>query len=76
MVDGENYHNEIVLKNAKVTPPAAPTKNGYVFEGWTIDGNSVVTLNAYTVTQNVTFTAKFTKQYSVVFKYEDTTLKN
>lgn len=76
MVDGENYHNEIVLKNAKVTPPAAPTKNGYVFEGWTIDGNSVVNLNAYTVTQNVTFTAKFTKQYSVVFKYEDTTLKN
>lgn len=76
MVDGENYHNEIVLKNAKVTPPAAPTKNGYVFEGWTIDGNSVVNLTAYTVTQNVTFTAKFTKQYSVVFKYEDTTLKN
>lgn len=76
MVDGENYHNEIVLKNANVTPPAAPTKNGYVFEGWTIDGNSVVNLNAYAVTQNVTFTAKFTKQYSVVFKYEDTTLKN
>ena len=76
MVDGENYHNEIVLKNANVTPPAAPTKNGYVFEGWTIDGNSVVNLTAYTVTQNVTFTAKFTKQYSVVFKYEDTTLKN
>lgn len=76
MVDGENYHNEIVLKNANVTPPAAPTKNGYVFEGWTTDGNSVVNLNSYTVTQNVTFTAKFTKQYSVVFKYEDTTLKN
>ncbi len=76
MVDGENYHNEIVLKNANVTPPAAPTKNGYVFEGWTIDGNSVVNLTNYTVTQNVTFTAKFTKQYSVVFKYEDTTLKN
>jgi len=76
MVDGENYHNEIVLKNAKVTPPAAPTKNGYVFEGWTIDGNTPVNLTTYTVTQNVTFTAKFTKQYSVVFKYEDTTLKN
>lgn len=75
-VDGENYHNEIVLKDSKVTPPAAPTKTGYVFEGWTTDGNSVVNLNTYTVTQNVTFTAKFTKQYSVVFKYEDTTLKN
>ena len=76
MVDGENYHNEIVLKNAQVTAPAVPTKNGYVFEGWTIDGNTPVNLTTYTVTQNVTFTAKFTKQYSVVFKYEDTTLKN
>ncbi len=75
-VDGANYHNEIVLKNAKVTPPAAPTKNGYVFDGWTIDGNTPVNLTTYTVTQNVTFTAKFTKQYSVVFKYEETTLKN
>lgn len=76
MVDGENYHNEIVLKNAKVTPPTAPTKTGYMFEGWTTDGNNVVNLTAYTVTQNVTFTAKFTKLYSVVFKYEETTLKN
>lgn len=76
MVDGENYHNEIVLKNANVTPPAAPTKTGYMFEGWTTDGNNIVNLTAYTVTQNVTFTAKFTKLYSVVFKYEDTTLKN
>jgi len=75
-VDGENYHNAIILKNANITPPAAPTKNGYVFEGWTIDGNSVVNLTTYTVTQNVTFTAKFTKLYSVVFKYEETTLKN
>lgn len=74
-VDGENYHNEIVLKNANVTPPAAPTKSGYVFEGWTTDGNNVINLTAYTVTQNVTFTAKFTKLYSVVFKYEETTLK-
>ena len=75
MVDGENRSNQIVLKDSKVTPPANPTKNGYVFDGWTIDGNNVVNLNTYTVTQNVTFTAKFTKQHSVVFKYEDTTLK-
>ena len=46
-----------------------------MFEGWTLDGNNVVDLTTYTVTQNVTFTAKFTKLYSVIFKYEDTTLK-
>ncbi len=75
MVDGANHNSQIVLKDAKVTIPANPSKNGYVFEGWTLDGNSVVNLANYTVTQNVTFTAKFTKLYSVVFKYEDTTLK-
>ena len=75
IVDGTNHNSQIVVKDSKITVPAAPTKNGYVFEGWTIDGNSVVNLTNYTVTQNVTFTAKFTKLYSVVFKYEDTTLK-
>lgn len=74
MVDGENYHNEIVVKNSHITPPAEPQKAGYVFGGWTINGNAVVDFETYTVTQNVTFTAKFVKLYSVVFKYEETTL--
>ena len=76
MVDGANHNSQIVLKDGKVTIPTNPAKSGYIFEGWTLDGNNVVNLASYTVTQNVTFTAKFTKQYSVVFKYEDTTLKN
>lgn len=75
MVEGGNYENRILVENSTVTPLSAPTKNGYVFDGWTLDGNSVVNLAGYTVTQNVTFTAKFTKLYSVIFKYEDTTLK-
>ncbi len=75
MSDGANHNSQIVLKDAKVSVPTNPTKNGYVFDGWTLDGNNVVNLADYTVTQNVTFTAKFTKLYSVVFKYEDTTLK-
>ena len=74
MVDGENYHNEIVVKDSHITPPAEPQKAGYVFDGWTIGGNAVVDFETYTVTQNVTFTAKFVKLYSVVFKYEETTL--
>ena len=74
MVDGENYHNEIVVKDSHITPPAEPQKAGYVFGGWTINGNAVVDFETYTVTQNVTFTAKFVKLYSVVFKYEETTL--
>ena len=75
MVDGVNHNSQIVLKDAKVNIPTNPTKNGFVFEGWTLDGNSVVNLADYKITQNTTFTAKFTKLYSVMFKYEDTTLK-
>lgn len=75
MVDGVNHNSQIVLKDAKVNIPTNPTKNGFVFEGWTLDGNSVVNLANYKITQNTTFTAKFTKLYSVMFKYEDTTLK-
>lgn len=74
MVDGENYHNEIAVKGSHITPPAEPQKAGYVFGGWTTGGNAVVDFETYTITQNVTFTAKFVKLYSVVFKYEETTL--
>lgn len=73
MVDGENYNNQIVLKDGIVTVPDIPVKTGYVFDGWLLDGITV-DLNAYKVTQNVTFTAKFAKLYSVIFRYEDTTL--
>ena len=76
MVDGANHNSQILVKGSKVTPPANPSKSGYVFEGWTIDGNTIVDFTSYTVTQNVTFTAKFTKLYSVIFKFEDSTLSN
>ena len=76
VVEDENYHNVIVLKDSVAPVPTAPTKAGYEFDGWTLDGNSVVDMSRYTITQNTTFTAKFTKLYSVIFKYEDTTLAN
>ena len=76
MVDGVNHNNQIVLKDSIVSVPSAPTKSGYVFDGWTIDGNNVIDLTNYAITQNTTFTAKFTKLYSVVFKYEDITLSS
>lgn len=76
VVEDENYHNVLVLKDSVAPVPSAPTKAGYEFDGWTLDGNSVVDMSRYTITQNTTFTAKFTKLYSVIFKYEDTTLAN
>ena len=75
MSDGANYNSQIVLKGEVADMPTQPSKNGYVFDGWTIDGNSVVDVANYKITQNTTFTAKFTRLYSVVFKYEESTLK-
>lgn len=75
MNDGVNYNSQIVLKGEVANTPIQPTKSGYVFDGWTLDGNNVVDVANYSITQNTTFTAKFTRLYSVVFKYEDATLK-
>jgi uncharacterized repeat protein (TIGR02543 family) len=74
MADGENHHSQIVVKDETVSLPSEPIKSGYVFEGWTLDGNTVLDLTEYEVNQHTTFIAKFTKLYSVVFKFEDITL--
>lgn len=76
IVEGENYGSQIVLKGETASIPAAPTKSGYVFDGWSLDGNIVDDIENYEIMQNVTFTARFTKLYSVIFKYEETTLAN
>ena len=71
MVDDEEYDSEIVTENGHATLPEAPTKAGYEFDGWTINGNTVVDVNSTTITSNTTFHAKFTKLHTVTFKYED-----
>ena len=53
MVDGENYKNEILVKDSHITPPAEPKKTGYVFDGWTINGSTVIDFDSYTVTQKL-----------------------
>lgn len=74
VVDEENYNNQIIVKNEKANVPADPTKAGYVFDGWTLDGKTVVDVANYSIAQNTNFVAKFSKLYSVIFKYEDTTI--
>ena len=39
--------------------PENPTKNGYNFVGWSVDGSTVVAIESYTITQNTTFIAVF-----------------
>jgi uncharacterized repeat protein (TIGR02543 family) len=61
-VDGNAVSSQQVLSGGNATPPANPTKTGYIFDGW--DGS-------YTnVTSNRTVTAKWKEQvqyYTVTF---------
>jgi len=74
--DGENIQSSIMVKDSKITPPEAPIKVGYVFEGWTVDGSLIINFDTYSVNQNVTFTAKYVKQYLVKFEYEGTVISS
>ncbi len=74
IVEGENYNNQIIVKDNKANIPADPTKAGYVFDYWTLDGTTEIDVTNYNITQNTNFVAKFSKLYSVIFKYEDTTI--
>lgn len=76
MVDGESIQSSIMLKDSKLTPPEPPIKAGYTFEGWTIDGSLIIDFETYTVNQNVTFTAKYIRQYTVTFEYDGTLISN
>lgn len=74
-VDGnENYSAQIVEKGQRVQSlPSTPTKPGYAFDGWTLNGVDVVDPLQYTIDRNVVFEAKFTQVFDVTFKYEDET---
>ena len=68
IVDNEEYNSQIVVENGFATLPEEPTKNGYKFSGWSINGVDIVeNISSTAVTQNVTYQAIFAKLYSVTF---------
>ena len=67
MVDNAEYDSQVVTENGFATLPSAPSKAGYEFDGWAINGNIVVDVDSKEVTQNVTYTAVFTKLHTVTF---------
>ena len=73
--DGATYNSQIIAKNNKVSIPSNPTKQGYEFDGWTIDGSNIVNLTTYSITENTTFVAKFTKIHTVTFIHEDNVIE-
>ena len=66
-VDGKTYKTVSVKENTKVSKPTNPTKKGYKFVEWQLDGKSF-DFNTK-ITEEITLTAKFeeTKSYTVKF---------
>lgn len=59
--ESEAYNDIIVMENESVTLPAAPTREGYIFGGWS-NGTDVFNAgDVVTVTSDMTFTAQWAK---------------
>ena len=67
MVDGTVYKTIPVNENTAVTKPTNPTKKGYIFVEWQLDGSAYDFSNK--VTSEITLTAKFEEKttYTVTF---------
>lgn len=60
-VDGVRHATAKVKEGEKITSEISnPSKEGYTFNGW-YEGETLIDLATYTVTKDVTFEAKFTK---------------
>ena len=75
-VDSEEENSQFVIRDGFAVAPTNPTKDGYEFDGWTINGVDVINVSEYEISQDTTFIAKFTKLYNVTFIYEDDTLSS
>ena len=56
-----------ITGSGAITLPAAPTKAGYEFAGWLLDGTTYAAGDTYTLASDVTFTAQWNQIYTVTF---------
>lgn len=70
--DNEGTRTTAIIDNGtKLTAPAAPTKEGYRFDGWYYDNNGGKAkwdFDAGTVTRAMTLTAEWVQTYTVTFE--------
>lgn len=67
---GSPISSETVVEGNKVTQPSNPTKEGYTFNSWTLNGSSYNFNNA--VKDNITLVAKWTqKDYTITVTKAD-----
>lgn len=69
--NGGTKTTKTIAKDVKLTAPAAPTKEGYRFDGWYYDNNGGKAkwdFDAGTVTRAMTLTAEWVQTYTVTFE--------
>lgn len=70
MANGAVYSSATYAEGAEIAAPATPpTKDGYTFAGWSLDGTNVVTFPQTMGTADVTYTAVFVEnaKYKATF---------
>lgn len=60
IADSLTINSQVVANNSYATIPEPQTKSGYIFDGWTLNGNDVIDISTYQITENTTFIAKYT----------------
>ncbi len=68
MVDDEVYNTQIVEKDKYALSPTNPTKSGYLFKGWSLDKNTLVSVASNTITSNTIYYSIFEKVKTLVSK--------
>ena len=76
MSDGNEFNFQIIKDGMFASVPSIPTKTGYVFDGWSLDGSNIIDVSSVCITENTVFTAVFTKLYTVKFNYEDSIINS
>lgn len=67
MANDTECDNQVIAYGNFATEPEAPTKENYIFKGWSINGIDVVDVASYEITGNTTFVALFEKVYKLTF---------
>lgn len=66
-VDNEDYNTQLITKGSIATIPTTPTKSGYQFVGWTLNGVDVVDVSNTIINDDTRFNAKFIQEHLVSF---------
>lgn len=66
-VDNDIIETQLVVKNGYAIPNIEPVKDGYVFDGYTLNGVDIIDLTTTPIIADTLFVAKFTKLHNVSF---------